>query len=268
MRIEKWRSRRNNLWGFYSGPNSQIFPYVWSSFFLFSLSNWQPPQSELSTAFQLTSNEPREKILIRVKNAWINLFAVNPEVAVGQRVPEDDETKTILTYSLFKNEAEGQKWLDSTLLVVEDNYDDLFQRNMDTSSDVPERKARLEISFEPGAFNLCFHFSHVVVEAMAAMICLNNIVSWDQGANEACHRLGLNASTLFLTRIGRWDRQRNWQESRDRKINLEGTYFRRDSQLSPSQYRLCSRTPIQARWRRGRQRYRSLEWSSGNSSES
>lgn len=125
---------------------------------------------------QLASNEPRDKILIRIKNAWIHLFSAHPEVAVGQRVPEDDDTKTILTYSLFKNEAEAQKWLDTHLLVVEDNYDDLFQRNMDESSDVPNRQARLEVSFEPGSFNICFHLSHVVLEALAAFMLMHTVI--------------------------------------------------------------------------------------------
>ena len=62
------------------------------------------------------------------------------------------------------------------MVIVKDEYEELFQRNMDTTHGFHDRSARLEVAFHPGHFNLCLHYSHVVVEAVAAMIGLNHFL--------------------------------------------------------------------------------------------
>lgn len=167
--LQPWRQLDSSSW------TRQCFSAE-SFFSLFEVVADGTGQMPVFVTFDTTIAE--EKLVERVRNAWLGCHASIPHVAVAISDPKHEakvSEVSSMTYTMLCSDADAQEWLQDTFSVVRDtSADDLQQDLCQKPLATRGRRSKLylvvvpKISSENASdYALLWHSSHIVIDAFS-----------------------------------------------------------------------------------------------------
>lgn len=137
--------------------------------------------TELTIDAHFTTDLSTPELIQRVRNAWLSMHAIRPEVAI--EISTGTELPQLMWFDTLKTESDVKSWLDDSFRVVTDQTaDDII--NMTYNRRLPTRNKRSMFYLvtagnadteHPDRHRFIWNVSHVVADAFSIVQLFNTV---------------------------------------------------------------------------------------------